>query len=150
MQSFAGLINFMQKCEENFAKHEEYMRTNVEFINTVKGRIESIEDRLDNLEILANKFGAEDAAENEKLASEAISLKRSFLSQFVEEEDKEVESRNNKSLESRSSMFTKLLENIFGISRGDHKRGKMASRVIHPSSPFATGFERLHSILFSQ
>ncbi len=68
---------------------------------------------------------------------ERSSMKRSFLSRFLENEEDDHAPKDT--AERIKEARFHFLERIFGICDADPKKGREASNVIHPQSPFATG-----------
>ncbi len=64
-------------------------------------------------------------------------MKRSFLSRFLEEEEEEPVPKDR--VDRIKNARFQFMERIFGICDADPKKGREASNVIHPQSPFATG-----------
>ncbi len=64
-------------------------------------------------------------------------MKRSFLTRFLEEEEEDAAPKD--AAERIKDARFEFLERIFGICEADPKKGREASKVIHPQSPFATG-----------
>jgi hypothetical protein len=64
-------------------------------------------------------------------------MKRSFLSRFLEDEEDEPAPKDT--AERIKEARFHFMERVFGICDADPKKGREASSVIHPQSPFATG-----------
>ena len=118
----------------------------VKLENMLKGRVAFAPSEPQQAEVESEDQGHDQAPlapeERSRVAMVATkdTMKRSFLSRFLEEDEDEPAPKDGaeRLLEARF----RVLQEFFGICDADPKLGREASSLVHPQSPFATGMRR--------
>ncbi len=105
----------------------------------LKGRVTFAPSEPQQVEVESEQRAPLAPEERSRVAMVATkdTMKRSFLSRFLEEEDDEPAPKDG--AERLLVARFKVLQHFFGICDADPKLGREASSLIHPQSPFATG-----------